>query len=533
MLGVLVLARLDSVAQTAERTQHQAGVQTAADFAAGFVSDRIRLQRQRAQRYLSGPRVSPADLEWAGAGLGYSVVAATDGRGRLLAVTPPAPELIGRDVTASLGHVGISVRSGRPGIATVVSPVLHTPVVGIAVPFDTPYGRRVFSGGLSLQDSPLRSGMERTATRLHERVRLIDAHGNLVAASDDPGGRVTSLAEQAPELAAALAERPSGSYRVGEEERFYDSAPVEGTDWRAVASVAERTLYGDRLAARWASAGALTALSIIGLGAVAFVGSGNRRQALTERHIRLLNEQLQQSSKDLQEFTYSVAHDLRAPLRAMSGFSQIVMRRYGDHMDEPGRDYMRRIDAAGRKMGALIDDLLDLSRVARTELRVEAVDLSAIAHLIEERLREHDPERMVTFTIVDGVIAPADRELITTMLGNLIGNAWKFTARRQDAEVEFGTTEAGPGQIGCYVRDNGAGFDPAYADSLFKPFQRLHGTGDYPGAGIGLASARRIIERHGGRIWAEGSPEAGATFYFTLPATAAPDMAVPGPVHLS
>ena len=233
------------------------------------------------------------------------------------------------------------------------------------------------------------------------------------------------------------------------------------------------------------------------------------------------------ANKNLEAFTYSVAHDLRSPLRALSGYSEALTEDYGDRLDDTGRWYADRIQAATERMGTLIDDLLQLAQVSRTDMNLGLVDLSAEVTAISAELHDREPDRVVRFAIGDGVRDTADRSLIRTVLQNLVENAWKFTARSDDATIEFGTATAGGTGTGgtgaCYyVRDNGAGFDPAFAGKLFQPFQRLHAVAEFPGTGIGLASVQRIIERHGGRVWAEGAVGHGATFYFTLNATQAP-----------
>ena len=237
-----------------------------------------------------------------------------------------------------------------------------------------------------------------------------------------------------------------------------------------------------------------------------------------ETRVRERTADLERSNKNLEAFTYSVSHDLRAPLRGLSGFSEALVEDYSDRLDETGRGYAQRIQAASERMAALIDDLLQLSRVSRTEMNLGPVDLSAEVDAIVGELQASEPGRRVRFAIQDGVWVTADRGLIRTVVQNLVENAWKFTARRDAATIEFGTTPADDAKICCYVRDNGAGFDPAYADKLFQPFERLHEAADFPGTGIGLASVQRIIERHGGRTWAEGAVDRGATFYFTLDA---------------
>jgi len=241
-----------------------------------------------------------------------------------------------------------------------------------------------------------------------------------------------------------------------------------------------------------------------------------------QSEIRTLNEQrtaeLLVANKNLEAFTYSVAHDLRSPLRALSGYSEALVEDYGDRLDETGRWYAERIQAATERMAALIDDLLNLSSVSRAELSLGPVNLSAEVAAIAGELQAREPGRRVRFVLQEGVWANADHVLIRTVLQNLIDNAWKYTAKRDSATIEFGTTATDDAGVCCYVRDNGAGFDPAFGGNLFQPFQRLHAVTEFPGSGIGLASVRRIIERHGGRVWAEGAVDRGATFYFTVSA---------------
>jgi PAS domain S-box-containing protein len=224
------------------------------------------------------------------------------------------------------------------------------------------------------------------------------------------------------------------------------------------------------------------------------------------------------ANENLTNFTYSVAHDLRAPLRALSGYSELLRDEYADVLDENGRGYTERISATSERMAKLIDELLLLSRFARAEVHLQPIDLSAEVAQIAGELQHEEPDRGVHVAIEHPVQAYADPTLIRTVLQNLVGNAWKFTSHQDHALIEFGTMPTESGAICCYVRDNGAGFDPAYMDKLFRPFQRLHTTGEFPGNGIGLASVKQIVERHGGRAWAEGAVNKGATFYFTLQA---------------
>jgi signal transduction histidine kinase len=235
-----------------------------------------------------------------------------------------------------------------------------------------------------------------------------------------------------------------------------------------------------------------------------------------ETRVRRRTAELEASNKELEAFNYSVSHDLRAPLRAIDGFSQALLEDYGDRFDEEGRDHLGRVKAAANRMGELIDSLLKLSRLSRCEMVVRPVDLSAIATEVVQDLRDSEPERSVEVSIQSDVMALCDQVLLHSALENLLGNAWKFTGRTENAHIEFGSTEA-EGESVYFVRDNGAGFDMAYSNKLFGAFQRLHGQGEFPGTGVGLATVGRIVWRHGGRVWAEGVVGKGATFYFTLP----------------
>ena len=231
---------------------------------------------------------------------------------------------------------------------------------------------------------------------------------------------------------------------------------------------------------------------------------------------QLRMKDLEVSNQGLESFIYTVSHDLRAPLRSLSGYSELLLEEYGGVLGEEGRGYAERIVAVSEHMGQLIDYLLQYSRVSRAELHLQPVDLGEEAALIAEEIRRRDPLRRICFTIAKPVQALADRRLIRTVLQNLLDNAWKFTFGRDDTSIEFGTAPNGYATVCCYVRDNGVGFDPAYEGKLFQPFQRLHVARDFPGTGTGLASVRQIVERHGGHVWAEGAVGAGATFYFTL-----------------
>lgn len=221
--------------------------------------------------------------------------------------------------------------------------------------------------------------------------------------------------------------------------------------------------------------------------------------------------------RELEAFTYAVSHDLRAPLRGINGFATALEEDFGGRLEPQALEYLGYIREGTRKMGRLIDDLLNLSRLTRAEMRTGPVDLSRIAREAVRALQEREPSRRVALSIQDGVVANGDGGLLTAVMENLLGNAWKFTARRPDARIEFGAEER-DGRLDCFVRDNGAGFDMAYAGKLFGAFQRLHASSEFEGTGVGLATCRRILARHGGEIRGEGRVGEGATFHFTLEA---------------
>lgn len=225
--------------------------------------------------------------------------------------------------------------------------------------------------------------------------------------------------------------------------------------------------------------------------------------------------QLEAANRELDAFAYSVSHDLRAPLRAMSGFSHLLLEYYSDKLDDQGRHFLQRMDQVSQRMGKLIDDLLSLSRLARREMQRERVNLSEMARGIAAELKERDPERRVHFVVAERLMAHGDPHLLGVVLENLFGNAWKFTARKPEATIEFGATRQ-KGKRVYFVRDDGIGFDMTYAEKIFQAFQRLNPTNEFEGSGIGLATVERIIHRHGGRVWAEGEVGKGAAFFFTL-----------------
>ncbi|HLF04875.1 MAG TPA: ATP-binding protein [Dehalococcoidia bacterium] len=262
-------------------------------------------------------------------------------------------------------------------------------------------------------------------------------------------------------------------------------------------------------------------VSIVWRGWRMTVGQRNRLSSLNtelEDRVQELGQRttaVEATNAELEAFCYSVSHDLRTPLRSIDGFSQALLEDYGEKLDAPGKEYVARVRTASQRMGQLIDDLLGLSRMTRNKMQVEEVNLSEIARTVAAELKERQSQRQVESVIAPDLVVKGDGKLLRIALENLLGNAWKFTSKQSHPRIEFGVTQS-EGKPAYFVRDNGAGFDMAYAGKLFGAFQRLHQANEFEGTGIGLATVQRIIHRHGGKVWAEGAVGQGATFYFTL-----------------
>ena len=309
---------------------------------------------------------------------------------------------------------------------------------------------------------------------------------------------------------------------IENDQRVAAYAPVLGIGWGIIATEPTRTAFARRdenLRRLVILYGFIFLISCVLAYVILRTVAGLKR---AEEKIQILNEDLQRhaieleaTNKELEAFSYSVSHDLRAPLRAIDGFSQAVLEDYGQNLDKQGKDYLDRVRDGSQRMAQLIDDMLNLSRVTRSEMKRETVDLSGVVRSIATELQKTQPERQVEFVVAEGLTASGDVRLLRVALQNLLTNAWKFTGKHSKAKIQFGVI-ANNGKPAYFVRDDGAGFDMAYANKLFGAFQRLHAMTEFMGTGIGLATVQRVIHRHGGRVWAEGKVEQGATFYFTL-----------------
>ncbi len=242
----------------------------------------------------------------------------------------------------------------------------------------------------------------------------------------------------------------------------------------------------------------------------------NKALQQSQKDLQVLNSKLADANQELEAFSYSVSHDLRLPLNTVDGFGHLLERSDGHTLSDKGKHYLKRIRGGTRAMNELIEGLITLAKFSREPLQRETVDLTAIARQAEQAHRERDPQRQVRITIADGLRAQGDPRLLSAVIENLVGNAWKFTGKQMAAHIDIGCETGTDGHPVYFVKDNGAGFDMAQVEKLFAAFERLHSTSDFAGTGIGLATVKRIIARHGGRIWAEGKVNEGATFYFTL-----------------
>lgn len=509
-----------------QRAEADRGLQERTNSAAGFTREYLynimTLQHRDAMRFLSTPTITAPQLEEFSAGFGYSVMVALDSTGHVMASWPRVPALIGRDLEAILPHLRPAVRQHRLVVSNVyLSPFIHRPLVALIVPFPTPHGYRTFYGGFAVEQSRLGIFLRYATTSAKGQGYYVDRQGAVVAATVPVSGQITPLSRLNLGLARALSRRPAGSYPRGGHTWRYASAPVVGTTWKLVTEVAESRLYAqaDRTQRRYGELLVVAAVLAVGV-----VLAAATYRTPVEQRLRRLNQQyaeqataLRIANRELEAFSSSVAHDLRSPLRSLISFSEIVLDDYADQTPDEAIRLINKIWAAGERMNGIIEALLSLSRLSRQPMRIQIVNLADLTRQVWDDLAERRRDRDIRFDMADLPPCQGDPRLLEQVLANLLDNAIKFTRDQPAARIQV-DARPGPGGFTTYeVKDNGAGFDSAYADHLFKPFGRLHRTSEYPGSGVGLSLVKRIINRHGGTISAKSTLGQETTITFTLP----------------
>jgi signal transduction histidine kinase len=450
-----------------------------------------------------------------------------DPHGTLMADTPALPDVRGvnfayRDWYQGVNRTALSYVSDA--YQRAAAPQYH--VIAAATPIKTDEHR--ISGILVLQVrlQSLLEWMYAIELGPGGLVYLVDRRGQIAAHPElAPDGELRDVSS-VPAVQNAL--RGEGGTEiafdpVAQEARVLAYAPVPEYGWGVMAEQPARTAFAARNR-ELRHVGLAYGLVALASGTFAYwilrMLTERRRAAYQisslNADLRRWAAELEEANKELEAFSYTVSHDLRAPLSSIEGFSQALLEDYAATLDARGQDYLQRICEATQRMADLIDALLGLSQVTGAELVREAVDLSALARAIATDLQRCEPTRPAEFAIADGLVAHGDARWLGVVLENLFSNAWKFTAKQPRARIEFGSLPQHDGSLVFFVRDNGVGFDMADADKLFGAFQRLHRRTEYPGSGVGLATVQRIIQRHGGRIWAEGAVGQGDAFYFTV-----------------
>jgi signal transduction histidine kinase len=450
-----------------------------------------------------------------------------DPQGTLMADTPALPGVRGVNFAHRDWYQGVS-RTWAPYVSDAYQRAATPPyhVIAAAIPITT--DQHQIAGILVLQVrlESLLAWMQTIELGPEEVVYLVDRQGQIAAhPAFMPNGGLRQVSRLSAAQKALRGERGMDiafDLKV-QEDLVVAYAPVSGYGWGVVAEQPTRTAFAgrDQELRQLGLAYGLVVLASVTLAAWILRTLTERRRAAQQ--ISALNADLQRwgadleaANKELEAFNYAVSHDLRGPLARINGFSQALLEDSATTLDGQGQDYLQRIIAATQHMAELIDALLALSHAARAVLSCQTIDLSALARTVAAELQGRELTRSVTFVIAEGLVANGDARLLADVLENLFSNAWKFTAGHPQACIEFGGMPGPDGSREFFVRDNGVGFDMAYADKLFGAFQRLHRPTEYPGSGVGLATVQRIIQRHGGRIWAEGAIGQGATFYFTL-----------------
>ena len=490
----------------------------AASFITAYVDDVFEREADFARRHLSGSP-TPIDVRRMNDAFGFvSAVVVEDGR--YVTGSPHDRSLIGRDLT-TYEHVA-SAADGVPTVSNVVaSAVRGVPVVGFATPVRAPGRDLVVSGALPVEHSPLgREYLENISPIEGATVFLVDEERRIVASSRDSAA--TTLSEEAPALARATSTASSVSYESGGRTMYATSHRIGQTPWTLVMSAPSEQILSPLRETwpQWVLLAALTAAAALTVALLhRLYESRSALQHLNddlETRVSDRTSELAASNAELESFAYSVSHDLRAPLRAMDGFSRIVLDEYAPALPPEAQRFLGMVRENATKMQTLIDDLLRYSRLSRHDVVLSPVDVNAVVASVVKDLTLTIEDHGTEIEVADLPAAQGDASLLWQVFSNLIGNAVKFSRGETEPKVAVGAVRSRAGKVTYWVRDNGIGFDMAYANKLFGVFQRLHRAEDYEGSGVGLATVHRIVNRHGGRTWADSAPGRGATFYIEV-----------------
>ncbi|GAC1328159.1 MAG: hypothetical protein NVSMB17_03220 [Candidatus Dormibacteria bacterium] len=499
------------------RQQFATRAELSSRFAGSYVDDLLAREQVNAMARLSDPVVSAGDFERVTRIMGFEAAVLLDDQGHLLQVVPANPAMLGAVIAPRYPHLA-RAETGKNTVSPVTAgAATGRPLVGFAVPFESSAGRRVFSGGFDVERTPLGTYLINSVPYPGATADLVDAAGKLVASSRQ--GVASSLARVDPLLARAVAASTSGTAPAADAmagKRYFVTAHPAGTPWTLVTTIPEVGLYSSLEGARqWIPWVVLVGLVGAALYVVILVGRLADSRTALEARVFARTAELSASNQELEAFTYSVSHDLRAPLRAMAGFATRVQAGTAALGDPELTRYSQRITANAEKMGQLIDQLLTLSRLNRLTLQRTSFLPSDIARRALEDLAEEGYGN-ASVTIADMGPCKGDPALVQQVYTNLLSNALKYSRNRAHPVVEVGSTQTSDAGTVYFVRDNGAGFDMRFKDKLFGVFQRLHGGDEFEGIGVGLSIVKRIVTRHGGNVFADGTVDGGATFSFTL-----------------
>lgn len=485
-----------------------------ASFVAAYTADILTREQAIATTGLGGETVTTSEFHQAVAAFGFEAALLLDDSGRILHVEPPAPAMVGVRVAERYEHLQLAL-SGRAAVSNAVeSAATGQALVAFAVPFETEYGVRVFSGGYYLGATPLSAYLRSAIPFSAASAYLIDESGYIVESNTEFDASLTSLAAADVGLAGAVAKGSEGTFDLDGTERRFTVKDVDGTPLRLILAVPTAQLYAPLTgSSQWMPWILLFLLAVGALYLLRVLGALDRSDVA----LRAAGQELKRSNRELQDFASIASHDLQEPLRKIRAFGDRLATGHAAALNETGQDYLARMTGAAARMQTLIDGLLDYSRVATRSRAVQGVSLAKIVDDVLVDLEQRIADTEGTVKVIDALPAvDADPMQLQQLLQNLVGNALKY--RRPDVapEVRVSCVESPMGWT-IQVSDNGIGFSQDQADRIFAPFQRLHGRGEYDGTGMGLAICRRIVERHGGTIAAHGRPGEGADFVVTLP----------------